>query len=404
MENPIDAKRLAEGLHALALFRPLLHNEVLGSFLAFLDKAAVGTEGLVDAYCAFVAALYRAGGDFGALLQALVLESENPVVLLRARGDVPPAEMAESLARELSLFDEISMLPPAGVALLARGQVALPQYATSAVHLGRLYAARLDEVATKGYGIFAVRHMFTLGENGTLVPVRNPDPQRLSGLVGYERERAEVVLNTEALLRGLPANNILLYGDAGTGKSSTVKALANEYRDKGLRLVEVQKNQLYQIPRLMDTLAENPLKFILFIDDLSFPENDGDFTALKAILEGNISARPGNIVVYATSNRRHMVRQRHAERMGDEVHVNDALEEGASLSARFGLTITFLRPDKELYLGIVQALAAQQSLQTPLPALLDAAEAHALRHGGRSPRTARQFVEYMKAKEQAQHT
>lgn len=139
--------------------------------------------------------------------------------------------------------------------------------------------------------MFAKHHVFTV-ENGQLVPVKYPDPQRLSELPGYEKEREKVIANTKALLAGMPANNVLLYGDAGTGKSSAVKAIANEFAPEGLRLVEVKKNQLYQIPDLMDKLAANPLKFILFIDDLSFTANDDNFAALKAILEGSVGAGP----------------------------------------------------------------------------------------------------------------
>ena len=159
----------------------------------------------------------------------------------------------------------------------------------------------------KGYGMFAKHHVFTV-ENGQLVPVKYPDPQKLSELPGYEQEREKVIANTRALLTGMPANNVLLYGDAGTGKSSTVKAICNEFAAEGLRLVEVKKNQLYQIPDLMDKLAANPLKFILFIDDLSFTANDDNFAALKAILEGSVGGRARNIAVYATSNRRHLIK------------------------------------------------------------------------------------------------
>ena len=156
--------------------------------------------------------------------------------------------------------------------------------------------------------MFAKHHVFTV-ENGQLVPVRYPDPQRLSELPGYEQEREKVIANTRALLEGRPANNVLLYGDAGTGKSSTVKAIANEFAPDGLRLIEVKKNQLYQIPALMDELAKNPLKFILFIDDLSFASNDDNFAALKAILE---AASAGAAIMWrstpqataATSSRR----------------------------------------------------------------------------------------------------
>ena len=165
------------------------------------------------------------------------------------------------------------------------------------------------------------------------------------------------------MLSGKPAVNVLLYGDAGTGKSSSVKAIANEFAADGLRLVEVKKNQLYQIPALLDSLAQNPLKFILFIDDLSFSANDDNFAALKAILEGSVGGRAGNIAVYATSNRRHLIKETLTDREGDDTHESDTRQELMSLSARFGLTITFGSPDRERYLHIVEELAKQYGVE-----------------------------------------
>ena len=215
------------------------------------------------------------------------------------------------------------------------------------------------------------------------MPVRYPDPQRLSELPGYEQEREKVIANTRALLAGMPANNVLLYGDAGTGKSSTVKAIANEFAADGLRLVEVKKNQLYQIPDLMDKLAANPLKFILFIDDLSFTANDDNFAALKAILEGSVGGRARNIAVYATSNRRHLIKETLSDRTGDDIHEADTRQELMSLSARFGLTFEV----------ILTELAKQHGIEMPHDELLTKAEAFAIRAGGRSPRVAKQFIE-----------
>lgn len=406
-QNQSRYESLAAGLRALTLFRPLLAQPVPGNLCTLLNGGDFPAALREEYYCDFVAAVYAAGGDFGDCLLKQVLECENPVVRLRAAGKAETDEMAAALKAELALFTALAALPPAQVAALAgpnaaaqaAAGAALPAYRSTPHDFAAEYHRRLAEAPTRGYGIFAAHHMFTLGEGAALLPVQNPDPQRLEELTGYTREREQILLNTRALLRGLPANNILLYGDAGTGKSSTVKAIGNAFAPQGLRLVEVRKNQLYQIPLLMDSLAENPLKFILFIDDLSFPADDAGFTALKAILEGNISARPANIVVYATSNRRHMVKQRFADREGGELHRNDTLQEESSLSARFGLTITFLKPDKELYQSIVAALAKEFGLATPEEELMAKAEAHAIRHGGRSPRTARQFVEYMRAEE-----
>jgi predicted AAA+ superfamily ATPase len=206
-----------------------------------------------------------------------------------------------------------------------------------------------------------------------------------------------VIANTRALLTGMPANNVLLYGDAGTGKSSTVKAICNEFAAEGLRLVEVKKNQLYQIPDLMDKLAANPLKFILFIDDLSFTANDDNFAALKAILEGSVGGRAKNIAVYATSNRRHLIKETLTDRTGDDIHEADTRQELMSLSARFGLTVTFQRPEKARFETILAELAKQHGIDMPMDQLLVKAEAFAIRAGGRSPRVAKQFIEQCEA-------
>lgn len=199
------------------------------------------------------------------------------------------------------------------------------------------------------------------------------------------------------MLSGKPAVNVLLYGDAGTGKSSSVKAIANEFAADGLRLVEVKKNQLYQIPALLDSLAQNPLKFILFIDDLSFSANDDNFAALKAILEGSVGGRSQNVVVYATSNRRHLIKETLSDRSGDDIHEADTRQELMSLSARFGLTVTFQRPDKVRFEEILLDLAKQYGVQMPSDQLFIKGEAFAIRAGGRSPRVARQFIELLSA-------
>ena len=190
---------------------------------------------------------------------------------------------------------------------------------------------------------------------------------------------------------------MLLYGDAGTGKSSTIKALANEYRDAGLRLVEVRRNQLFFIPNLLEQLASLPLKFIIFIDDLSFSSNDDNFASLKAILEGSVSRQASNTIIAATSNRRHLVKESVSDRFQDDLHESDTRQELLSLSARFGLVVTFQKPDKNRYLYIVKALANEYGLSVDPEELAEKAEAFALRAGGRTPRVARQFIEQIKS-------
>ena len=323
-----------------------------------------------------------------------MLEDENLCLRVAAGQDAGPV-LEKALDTELAFLQalgraQLDEVFPGAAAFLPRWEV------TPDADYRAAYAARRAAMGQKGYGMFARYHVFAL-ENGRLVPVRYPDPQRLSELPGYEREREKVIANTRALLDGKPTNNVLLYGDAGTGKSSTVKAIANEFAPDGLRLIEVKKNQLYQIPALMDELAKNPLKFILFIDDLSFSANDDNFAALKAILEGSVGGRSHNVAVYATSNRRHLVKESMNDRNGDDLHAADTRQELMSLSARFGLTITFLSPDRDRYLHIVRELARQYGLENDEKELAVRSEAFAIRMGGRSARVAKQFVELCKA-------
>ncbi|MCI8513666.1 MAG: ATP-binding protein [Lachnospiraceae bacterium] len=384
-------------LDSLTIFRRLLKDPVLSRFSALLHSSPEDPRSFIRDYSEFVAALYAVTDNFGDYLQKVVLEDENTYVLRAAAGRPIPEAIQNSLDRELSILRDLSRLTSSEVKAVCPEASGLSDWTNTVSDLPAVYAERMAALPTKGYGVFSRYHVFSLNDRGDLEPVLYPDPQRLSELTGYETERAKILANTEALLSGLPASNTLLYGDAGTGKSSTVKAIVNEYRERGLRLIEVKKNQLYRIPGLMNALSSNPLKFILFIDDLSFSANDDDFSALKAILEGNVNSRGQNLVIYATSNRRHLVKETLQDREGDDIHFFDTIQELMSLSARFGLTVTFSRPEKELYLKIVEALASQYDIRTDKEQLGIRAEAHALRNGGRSPRTARQFIELLKA-------
>ncbi len=254
-----------------------------------------------------------------------------------------------------------------------------------------------ENIATRGWGIFSVSRMFELDESLNIIPVVNPDEISLEELIDYDREQTIVMNNTLALLEGKPAQNILLTGDAGTGKSSTVKAVANKLSDRGLRIIQISKDQLCCLKSLLADLSQNPLKFILFIDDLSFRHDDDNSRALKAVLEGSVSAKSGNVVIYATSNRRHIVRESLKEREQDEVHRNDAMQETLSLSERFGIHISFSRPDKKTYLAIVKGIADQAGLSYTEEELYAGAERFALERGLRSARCAKQYVDSLMA-------
>jgi uncharacterized protein len=226
--------------------------------------------------------------------------------------------------------------------------------------------------------------------------VLEPDPVRLVELVGYEREREPLLRNTERFLTGLPAHHALLYGLPGTGKSSTVKAVLNEYADRGLRLVEVAKEDLGALPRVLEALRGRGPRFVIFVDDLSFEEHEVEYKSLKALLEGSVEKSPENVRVYATSNRRNLVRERFSERE-DDVHARDTTQEKLSLAARFGLRVTFAVPDQGRYLEIITGLARQRGIEIPEAELVERATLWDRWHAGRSGRTARQFVDELEA-------
>ncbi|TYO94687.1 ATP-binding protein [Desulfallas thermosapovorans] len=252
--------------------------------------------------------------------------------------------------------------------------------------------------ATYGCGIFG-RFIAFKWQNGILQGVDRPDPIKLNGLFEYTDIREQVIANTRQFLNGYPANNLLLYGDRGTGKSSTVKALLNEYWSQGLRLVEVPKKQLPDYHSIVQELRHNKHRFILFVDDLSFEENETEFKDLKALLEGGIEDRPGNVLIYATSNRRHLIKETFADRVknntGGEIHAMDSVQEKLSLADRFGITVIFPTPDQETFLKIAVGLAEQRGLPLPPQELRQRALHWSMWQNGRSPRSARQFVDQL---------
>ncbi len=244
---------------------------------------------------------------------------------------------------------------------------------------------------TNGCGMFARYKSFVWREGG-IQPILHGDTVRISDLVDYEYQRNQVIENTRAFIQGKNANNCLLYGDMGTGKSTTVKAVVNEYRKEGLRIVEMPKERLMDFPLLVDTIAEIPMKFIIFIDDLSFQRQDECYTSLKAVLEGGVAALPKNALIYATSNRRHLVKENFEDRDCSEVNRRDNMQETLSLSDRFGLSIGYYVPDKKKYLHIVEELAKIHNINMSKEDLFMGAEAFATQRATRSPRTAQQYI------------
>lgn len=369
-----------------------------------------------------LAAIPQGWSDY--VIEQLV-ESSNPFtqqVQTQALADLPIA-LVQAARQDLRILQSLYHCDGLQIAQWVKDAAGLPtlpvvwhqasgvtpmpaQRGAIALHLSQQtdWSLALDTLATYyrqvGIGLFGRYRAFSW-QAGSLVGIRHPDPIRLDSLVGYERPRATLIQNTEALLAGYPALHVLLYGSRGSGKSSMVKALVNQYGDRGLRLIEVSRSDLRDLVQIVNTLRSVPQTFIIFVDDLSFEADDDAFKALKVVLEGNATARPQNIVVYATSNRRHLIREYLGDRPrpgeADEVHAWDTVQEKLSFSDRFGLTLTFEPANQETYLEIVRHLADQAGIALDPKMLEFRALQWATRHNGRSGRTARQYIDFLQA-------
>lgn len=384
----IDNEKIKSGLETLTVFETLQRDPVLTALYAYLKEPDAGK------YSKIISALYEANGGFlDEYVRSICEESSTFYVRMRGQGKPVSPYIEESLSADLETLQSIADLTPAKLREGLDWDGFLPGFSSGGVNIARSFRQRVDQIGKFGYGIFTKHRMFCIDADGNIIPVKHPDKTRLSDLIGYDLQRQKLIDNTKALLDGKPAANALLTGDAGTGKSSTVKAIVNELYSEGLRIVEVRKEQIPCVGAILDELAENPLKFIIFIDDLSFAKGDDSYSSLKAILEGSVSARSHNVVIYATSNRRHVVSENFSDRDGDDIHRNDTMQEIISLSERFGLHISFGKPDKATYLSIVKKLAATAGITEPEEKIVLLAEQFALERGGRSARLARQLVD-----------
>lgn len=257
-----------------------------------------------------------------------------------------------------------------------------------------------------GVGMFGLNKAFRIREDGSRVeflPVNNTEQVLLKDLVGYEIQKKKLVDNTEAFVKGLPANNVLLFGDAGTGKSTSIKAILNEYYDQGLRMIEIYKHQFQDLSSVIAQIKNRNYRFIIYMDDLSFEEFEIEYKFLKAVIEGGMETKPDNVLIYATSNRRHLIRETWGDRSDMEqdegMHRSDTMQEKLSLVARFGVTINFSKPTQKEYFQIVTELAKRYPEITLTDEQLCAeANKWELSHGGISGRTAQQFINYLAGK------
>lgn len=263
-----------------------------------------------------------------------------------------------------------------------------------------------DFYKSYGVGMFGLNKAFRIREVGSgveFLPVNNTEQVLLKDLVGYEIQKKKLVDNTEAFVKGLPANNVLLFGDAGTGKSTSIKAILNEYYDQGLRMIEIYKHQFQDLSSVIAQIKNRNYRFIIYMDDLSFEEFEIEYKFLKAVIEGGMETKPDNVLIYATSNRRHLIRETWGDRSDMEqdegMHRSDTMQEKLSLVARFGVTINFSKPTQKEYFQIVTELAKRYPEITLTDEQLCAeANKWELSHGGISGRTAQQFINYLAGK------
>lgn len=249
------------------------------------------------------------------------------------------------------------------------------------------------KVGCGNFGRYWAFKWIQTNEGGRLEGISDPDPVKLHEIIGYEEQKREIYRNTKQFVKGFKANNVLLYGDRGTGKSSTVKVLIHEFGKDGLRIVEVLKDQFKYLPEIISLLKNRPQRFIIFIDDLSFEEFETDYKYLKSILEGSLESTPGNVVIYATSNRRHLIREFFNDQREEEKRANETIEEKLSLSDRFGITVLFNAPNQEDYLKIVEGIAKNSGLSIDSGVLRKMALQWELWNNQRSGRTAKQFID-----------
>ncbi len=359
--------------------------------------------GDIDTYCDIYHALVDEGYDSlpdyindhlrydeCAFADAVARDEATEGMLHAARHDIELLNVIANLPC-ISLKSGISDLCPAGWEdTVAR----LPEWNVGGV-------IDFDEIMNfykvHGSGWFA-RYRAFVWQGGKLHPVPHPDFMNTEEMWGYQRQREQVIENTRALMEGNQVNNVLLYGVSGTGKSATVKAMLSMEEFEGLRLIEVQKENLIDIPQLVRTLGHRPQKFIIFIDDLSFDKEDRTFSSLKTILEGGLEPRPANVAVYCTSNRRHLVRQNFSDRNGDEIDANETIQDKTSLAERFGLRILFSELNKFQFIEMAEKLALAKGVQLDHETVKAEAVKWDIRHPSRSPRSANQFAASMLAK------
>ena len=385
-------------LRGLSAFRSLLDTPMLKDALQLLDAAARRDgEGALAAYDQMFYHLKSEGySGLGTWMWDTLRYTETPYGDLAGSGR-SDSELEGAARRDVDALLQLARLGAEDIRvalkpILTEEYVSvldnLPAWETGAPFTFEELSAFYRE---NGAGLYAKYRAF-LWEEGQLVPVADPDCPHPVELLGYDQQRKQVLDNTRLLVEGKPSNNVLLFGDGGTGKSATVKSMLYLPGMENLRLIEIQKENLVGMPRLIRSLAGRRQSFILFIDDLAFDQDDKTYSSLKTILEGGLEKRPLNVAIYATSNRRHLVRQTFSDRAGDEVDAFETISEKTALAERFGLRIPYMTMSKSEYLALIDHLAGLYHVEMNREVLHAKAMEWEIRHAGRTPRVARQFI------------
>lgn len=396
MQKELDKIKL--GFSSVVIFRNILKTKVIKKLLKFLNcetKENIDNIKQIDLYSEFLSELFKSDNNLADFILSQIFLDDNIYISKCILKQEINNNLKKTFKNELNFFKYISSFDFYSI-FNKEYSKNIAELEIKEIDFYKIYFEHIKNIDKKGYGIFYNNNMFVLDDRKNIIAVKNKDNQDIKKLYGYEIERNKVLSNTKILIEGKKANNILLYGDAGTGKSSTVKAVANFFKDEGLRLIEIKKNQLHFITDIIEKLSCSPLKFIIFIDDLTFSSNDDTFSYLKAILEGGVNSFPNNIAVYVTSNYRHLIKENFTDRDGDDIHIEDTIQQIMSLTNRFGMIITFQRPGRDLFKEIVLSYAKENNIKTDKEELIKQAEAYAIRSAGRSPRVAKQFIELLK--------
>ncbi|MCD7779593.1 MAG: ATP-binding protein [Candidatus Gastranaerophilales bacterium] len=386
----------------ITIFKNILNDNVIVSFINFLNAVNENhdfCEGL-KLYSDFISLLYEkdVNQNFYEYLKRLIYEDENILSKGCSKCIRENNQILNTAEYELTLLNNLLEFDYTKIQNLLNEKY--PEQSEIIKHLPYFYTGRnekfiLSDIINSykkfGYGIFSCYSAFKYTEQREIKPVKYFDALTFSDLKNYEYQKSIIKQNTKAFLDGKEANNILLYGDRGCGKSSTVKALINEFNNYNLKIIQVYKESFIYLADLYEQLRNLPLKFIIFADDISFEEDDKNFSSVKAVLEGSLSDKPSNTIIYATTNRMHLVKESFTSREGNEIHYNDTIDEMVSLSDRFGIMLTFSLLTKKEYLDIVQKIADDCCVKVN-DELFKKAEEFAALKSIRTPRVARQFI------------